>query len=171
MTNTFSPQRSRLEGTASAADAITRVHYTHDAIIDMIVECPDIPQSMLAANFGFTEPWVSRVINSDAFQVALAQRKSELIDPNLVASIEERLREVATKSLAVVMTKLNAAPTLDQALKAVEVSTKCLGYGARDAGKAAVQNNFVVHMPSRSESAESWSKEFTPQAAPATIDG
>lgn len=167
-------RRTQLEGTDSAADALKRVRFQHDAIIDMIIAEPGISQGALAAAFGFTEAWISRVINSDAFNVMLAQRKQELIDPTLIASVEERLREAATLSLDVVIKKLKAAPTLDQALKAVEVTSKALGYGARTDNSVNINTNYVVALPDRSQDAATWAAQHTPKSfatsIPTTVD-
>jgi len=112
-----------LEGTKWGKDSIQRVKYSHDAMIDLIIVNPGISQGDVAKAFGYTEPWVSRIFGSDAFQARLAQRKADLVDPTLVASVEERLRAVASRSLDLVMEKLENSKlcTLDQVMKAVEV--------------------------------------------------
>ena len=147
-----------LMGTASAALAIDRVKYTHDAMIDLIISTPGIKQNDLAKHFGYTVPWVSRIVNSDAFQARLAVRKADLIDPSLVLSIDERLKAVANRSLDIVLEKLEATQSLDAAMKMVDVTTKALGYGAR-AQNVNVQTNFVVAMPQKSLDASSWANE------------
>ena len=149
-----------LEGTKWGKDAIQRVKYSHDAMIDLIIVNPGISQGEVAKAFGYTEPWVSRIFGSDAFQARLAQRKADLVDPTLVASVEERLRAVASRSLDLVMEKLEnpKLSTLDQVLKAVEVSTKALGYGARQTN-VAVQTSFVVAMPAVNPNATDWAAQ------------
>jgi hypothetical protein len=144
-----------LQGTASAAGAIDRVKYSHDAMIDCIIATPGISQNDLAKHFGYTAPWVSRIINSDAFQARLAARKNDIVDPSLVLSVDERLRNLASKSLDIVMEKLDVSRNPDTALRALEITTKALGYGAR-AANVAVQQNFVVAMPQKAESALEW---------------
>lgn len=144
-----------LQGTASAALAIERVKYTHDAMIDLVIANPSISQNAIAHHFGYSVGWVSRIFNSDAFQARLAVRKGDLIDPSLALSIDERLRALASRSLDIVQEKLDQLPTLDTAFKALELSTKALGYGARQQN-VAVQQNFVVAMPAKSESAHAW---------------
>lgn len=144
-----------LEGTESAANALARVKYSHDGMIDLILANPAISQNDLARHFGYTAAWVSRVVNSDAFNARLAERKTEVIDPSLVLSIEEKLKAVASKSLDVVLEKLHVAPTPDFALKAMEIATKAAGYGARQAN-VSVQQNFVVALPPKAASAEQW---------------
>ena len=144
-----------LMGTDSAAGAIQRVSYTHDALIDMIIANPAISQGELAKAFGYTQGWLSRVMNSDAFQARLAARKTEVVDPQLVLSIDEKLRALASKSLDVVLDKLAVTQNPDTALKALEVTSKALGYGARQQN-LNVQQNFVVALPPKAASASEW---------------
>ena len=109
-----------------------KMRYTHDAMIDMVVENPWIAQGELAKAFGYTEAWVSLIFSSDAFKERLEQRKAELIDPTIRASIDERLRAITIRSLEVLGAKLAKHP--DQvpdnlAIKAAELGAKGLGIG------------------------------------------
>lgn len=158
-----------LLGTASAANAVARVKYTHDAMIDKILEDGAVSQNTLAAYFGYSVPWISRVMCSDAFQARLAERKTELIDPTLALSLEERMRGVVTKSLDVIHEKLIATNSADLALKALDVTARAMGLGARATGPM-VQNNFIVQVPAKAASVEEWAAAHG-QARPAiTID-
>ena len=150
-----------LQGTQSAALAIDRVRYSHDAMIDMIIAKPGISQNDLAKAFGYTAPWVSRIMNSDAFQARLAQRKEDIVDPSLVMSIEEKLKALASKSLDVVLDKLTLTSSPDLAMKALETTTKALGYGARQQN-LNVQQNFVVAMPAKVIDAAEWAAAHAP---------
>ena len=94
-------------GQAPDRQAIAKVRYTHDAMIDLVIENPWISQNEIGARFGYTATWVSLIFSSDAFQERLTARKTELVDPTLRASIEERLRAVASRSLDVLLEKLN----------------------------------------------------------------
>ena len=150
-----------LLGTACAANAIARVKYSHDAMIDLLIANPAISQNEIAANFGYTVPWVSRIMNSDAFQARLALRKEELLDPVIVASIEEKFRALASKSLDVVLDKLSVTNSAELGLKALEISAKALGYGARQQN-LNVQTNFVVALPAKAADAGSWASAHSP---------
>ena len=149
-----------LQGTESAANAIARVSYTHDAMIDLVIACPGSSQGEIAKHFGFTQAWVSRVINSDAFQARLAERKTEIVDPTLTATLEERLKALASRSVDVVMGKLENSMDGNFALKALEVTSKSLGFGAREKN-LAVQNNFVVALPQKHGSSAEWVSAHT----------
>ena len=145
-----------LQSTVSAANAIQRVHYTHDAMIDLLIGRPGVSQAEISRYFGYTQGWTSRVINSDAFQARLAKRKEDITDPLLIQTFEERLRGLANQSLDVIQAKLDATANPDLAIKALELSTKALGMGARPDRAQQVTNNFVVALPPKVESEKDW---------------
>jgi predicted XRE-type DNA-binding protein len=151
-----------LLGTASAANAIVRVRYSHDAMIDEIIREPSISQNQLAEMFGYTVPWVSRVMNSEAFQARLAERKGDIVDPSLILSIDEKLRALASVSLDVVLEKVATTRNPDLALNAAKLSTTALGYGARQQN-VAIQQNFVVPLPPKADSAADWGQMYAPK--------
>lgn len=151
-------QSAPLQGTASAANSIARVKYTHDGFIDMLLENPAISQTAIANHFGYSGAWVSRVMNSDAFLARLAQRKSDIVDPTIAATLEEKFRTLASLSLDVVIDKLSTVKNPDTALKALEISSRALGYGARQAN-VNVQQNFVVAMPTKVATPEEWAAQ------------
>lgn len=152
-----------LQGTESAALAIARVKYSHDAMIDLIIARPEMKQGEIAKHFGYTQPWVSRIMNSDAFLARLAQRKADIVDPSISLSVNEKLAAAASRSLDIVLEKLEHSPNLDQALGVVAVTSKALGYGARQAN-LNVQNNFVVALPQKAASAEEWAGKYSGQS-------
>jgi len=155
-----------LEGTASAANAVTRIKYTHDAMIELVIANPSISQNEIAKHFGYSVPWVSRVFCSDAFQARLAERKTELVDPTVVASVNERMQALAMQSLDILQNKLAATQNPDMAMKALEISTKAMGYGARQQN-INTQNNFVVHLPNKIEDPHAWANAHSGRSAQA----
>jgi hypothetical protein len=148
---------ARDKGYDQSYSRVAKLRYSHEAMIDVIIAEPGIKQNEIAAKFGVTVPWISRIIGSDAFQGALAKRREELTDPFLVATIEERMQGVAMQSLDVIAEKL-ALPTitLDGAMKAFDITAKAMGFGAKTSNQTNVQNNFVVAMPDKAPSAETW---------------
>ena len=136
-------QSAPLVGTASSANALARVRYSHDAMIDCLIENPGISQTELAALFGYTGAWISRVVNSDAFLARLAERKCDLVDPAIALTLDEKFRSLASQSLDIIQEKLSLTKNMDSAMKALELSAKALGYGARQQN-LNVQQNFVV---------------------------
>lgn len=152
--------RTFMAAPAKPEGAIQKVSYTHDGMIDKIVSNPWISQGDLAKHFGYTEGWVSQVIASDAFQARLAQRKNELIDPALRATIEERFKGIIVQSLEKLKQKMEDPASkipYDALIRTAEMGAKALGYGAK---VAAPQQNvqFVVNIPQKSTSSEEWAR-------------
>lgn len=158
-----------LLGTASAAGAISRVKYTHDAMIDVLVANPGVSQGEIARHFGYTQAWISRVFCSDAFQARLAARKDDLVDPVVGQCVEDRIKGLAMQSIEILEEKLQATRNPDLAVKVFELSTKAAGYGARQAN-VNVQTNFVVHVPNKIQDAQAWANAHRPEAATVPAD-
>lgn len=151
------------QGDDYSGNRLKRVHYSHEAMIDVIIAEPTLSQNELAARFEKSVSWISIIMGSDAFQAALAKRRDDILDPFLVATIEERLRGLADQSLRVLATKLEQSNNPDLALKSLELTTKALGFGARAVGQTNVQNNFVVQLPPQIEDSGSWAAQHSGQ--------
>jgi len=147
-------------------NAVMKVNYTHQALCDLILENPWITQGQIATYFGYTEGWVSQLLSADAVKEFLAERKAELMDPLLRQAINERLEGLAKQSMAVLQTKLALPnPSADLALKALEISTRSLGYGAKQAG-VELHQHFVVAMPPKEVDGEAWIAKHAPASRP-----
>lgn len=119
-----------------------KVRYSHQAMIDLIIEHPEMSQNQLAAEFGYTPGWVSNVLASEAFQAAMAARREEIIDPELKATIKERFDALVRTSLNVLMEKLQKPQVSDQvALRCAELGAKALGVGGHAAPTAKIESS------------------------------
>lgn len=134
---------ARAPSAAPSMGRLTKVHYTHEAMIEFILSNGGLPpgtrltQGMIAAHFGYTEAWISNILASDAFQEKLKARRSEVVDPEISATMEERFRALAIQSLKVLQHKLNQPVVSDNvALRAAELGAKALGIGGHAAPKA-----------------------------------
>ena len=113
-----------------SALSLQKIRYTHEDMIDTILAEPAISQNALAQRYGFSAAWVSTVMSSDAWKAALAARRTEMVDPTLTLTMNERFGALAEKSLAVLMEKLSAPKVSDTvALRAFELGAKALGVG------------------------------------------
>jgi transcriptional regulator with XRE-family HTH domain len=133
--------------------AIQKVNYSHDGMINLIIAHRGISQNALAAHFGYSASWVSQVMSSDAFQARLMERAAELEDPTIKASIEDGLKGMAARSMEILKEKLanpaNIVPD-NLALRTLELTTRALGYGARES-TVNVQVNMEAHLEKLSE--------------------
>lgn len=103
---------------------LTKLTYTHDAMVDLIIQEPTVKHEELAEIFGYSSGWIGRVVNSDAFQARLAERKAQLVDPHLSRALNSRLKTVAIQSLGIISEKLNAEDSAAFALEALGVAVK-----------------------------------------------
>lgn len=152
-------------------EAIAKLNYSHDAMVDLIVANPFITQGQLASEFGYTPGWVCQIMQSDAFRERLAAKKGEMIDPLVVQSVEKRFEALVTRGQEILQEKLNGPnPPTELALKVVEISSRALGYGARQQG-ATVNVGFVVAMPEKAKDANSWIEAHRPSVGDNPING
>lgn len=119
---------------------IQSMRYSHDAMVDVIVANPAIKQGELARMFGRSDAWISVIMASDVFQMKLAERRQEIIDPLMKEEIEARFKMVTRRSLEVLQDKLSApSNSVDSnlALQAAKLGMAGMGIGqpSRDAGQ------------------------------------
>ena len=105
-----------------------KLTYTHDAMVDLIIQDPTVTHSELAEVFSFSVGWIQRVVGSDSFQARLAQRKGDLVDPIIAHSLNSRLQGVAVQSLGLVQEKL-AHPDVSAAYALDALSLAATGLG------------------------------------------
>jgi transcriptional regulator with XRE-family HTH domain len=138
---------------AARPQAIQRINYSHDGMINLILAHRGISQNQIAAHFGYSASWVSQVMSSDAFQARLAERAAEIEDPTLRASVEDSLKGLLSRSMEILKEKL-AAPVSavpdTLALRTLELSTRALGFGARGS-TVNVQVNMEAHLEKMGE--------------------
>lgn len=117
-------------GPRASGAAVAKMRYSHEDMIDFIIANPGVSQGALALRYGYTQAWVSLVMSSDAWKSAMAKRREELVDPTLLATINERFAAMTERSLQRLMEKLDAPMVSDNTvLKAVELGAKAMGVG------------------------------------------
>lgn len=144
------------------SDAIQKVSYSHDGMIDMLIANPSMTNRQLALRFGYSEVWISRVKSSDAFKARFAERKKELVDPVLVETIEEKMDAVIHQGLDNLAEAMERNRDPEMALKAVDIVAKARGFGARVQQGPAIQQTFVVAMPQAVDSVDAWQAQHQP---------
>ena len=105
----------------------TRRRFTNEALAEALILDPRLTGKALSHMFGMSEAWISVIRNSDAFRVVLERRKGELVDPTLVATLEDRYRAMAARSVEVLYEKLSApaiAISDDLALRAATLGAQ-----------------------------------------------
>lgn len=131
---------------------IATVRWHHEAIIDMMIANPRLRQADIARELGFTQSWLSIIVNSDSFKQRLAERKGEIVDPYLKASLEERMEGAGKRALDKLMERLDTnAPFKNSELVEIVKAT------APARTPHIQQNNlYVVQAPPKAASTAEW---------------
>jgi hypothetical protein len=124
---------------------IQKLRYSHEAMIDLLISQPWISQNALADHFGMSASWVSTIICSDLFQSKLAERRDQLVDPELRLSIKAQMEGLHSRSMDILRRKLEKSPEEipDQlALQVAKVMGQGLGYGGNES-RVSVQETHI----------------------------
>ena len=107
---------------------ISKVSHIHECIINEMIANPTISQQELCAVFGYSTSWMNRLVNSDSFQARLAERRQEVMDPQIRARLKDKLESVTLQALNSIEHKLNSPDSsADLALQSLGVIQQCLG--------------------------------------------
>ena len=135
---------------------LQKLRYTHDAAIDMILANPSITQKELAKIFDRTPAWVGILVNSDAFKARLAERKAELVDPAIRATLEERLQGLANAALDRLLDRIDSPAPL-KPLELVAIAKLGVGDRANRPAAPVTNNNlYVFTAPDVAASSSEW---------------
>lgn len=122
-------------GPMGKAQPVAKLHYTHEAMIDLIIAEPGIYNEEIAERFGYTASWISTVVVSDIFQAKLAARREELVDPELRLSIKTQFSGLLQRSMEILRRKLDmpAKDVPDQlAVQVAKMASTSLGFGVKE---------------------------------------
>ena len=93
--------------------------YTHEAMIDLILQEPTVTPTELATLFGHSKAWISCILSADSFRARLAERKGQLLDPYIAQSLNERMKSVAIRAIDIVEEKLMSERSASYAIDAL----------------------------------------------------
>ena len=132
---------------AGGRSGLKALRYTHEDCIDCILASPGISQNDLAMRYGVTAAWMSIVVNCDAFKVKLAERKAELVDPVLAASLNERFGALAQASVDRLLKRVTDAEAgvPDKVLlEAAALGAKAIGMGEPKSSVVNAQDHLAA---------------------------
>jgi hypothetical protein len=116
-----------------------KLSHTHEDIARWLLENPTRPLKECAAYFQYSQPWLSCIIHSDAFQAKL-RKMQEGADAVTLLDVPARLRGVAAAALdglaeqvehALKPSEGNGVVHRDFLLSTAELTLKSLGYGGQ----------------------------------------
>lgn len=126
------PGASPLAPPPNPKQAVQKLNYSHEAMVNLIIANPAISGNELAEIFGYSASWISTIITSDLFQAKLEERRAEFVDPELRLSIKTQMNGLLHRSLEILQHKLSKKPdeVPDQlALQTAKIMGQNLGHG------------------------------------------
>ena len=101
--------------------------YTPEVMVELMVQHPGWSHKQFAEFFGRPVGWFSTVLANDTFQQALDLRRHEVANPELTATLEERIRALSLRAVTVLHNKLDTPGVSDLVvLKGAELGLKAL---------------------------------------------
>jgi hypothetical protein len=130
----------------------------HERLGDFWIVNPGLTQGALAAHFGKTQAWVSIVVNCDAFKEYVQKRKEEILDPVMLASVDESFRAVAQRASQKLLERIELGAVSEKTLvDAMKVAGQGLGMGSAKT-PTFQQNLYVVPIPAKPKTSEEWAQ-------------
>jgi len=148
-----------------SAVQVQKVTWSKEVMIDYMLANPGVTQNDLARVFDRTPTWISIIMNSDVFRAAFEERRKEMADPIIIATLKDKINTAAHLSMETIIERLSQPalkPTDAFVLEAAKLATTAMGFGARNAGdndKPAVQ--FIVNLPGKMQTNE-WANRYSP---------
>ncbi len=130
-----------------AATQIQRVSIKHDAILDYLLIHPEQKLGDVAVAFGVSQPWLSVIIHSDAFQAKLGEKSGECFGAT-VLPLREQLMGVAQVGVEKLGECMENASTISDKQFIADTTDsilKNLGYSPKSAAPAQTGNNSTTN--------------------------
>ena len=107
---------------------LQKLSHRHEEILMWLMLNPNKSQGECARELGYTDAWVSQIINSDIFQARLAELREQDFELN-VLSLREKLSAAADLAIDKMMERLEVETDIDKIRNVGDTALKRLGYG------------------------------------------
>lgn len=116
--------------------AIQKISHTHESVINWLVLNPEKSLRECADHFGYTQPWLSTLIHSDIFQMALRERQIA-VAARVTQSIPDRLRVCADLALEKLADHIEKSEDSEFILDAADRTLHRMGFAPQSARNPA----------------------------------
>lgn len=131
-------------------EAIKKLSWWHESIIDWMLLNPDQDLGVCALFFNVGQPWLSRIVNSQLFKTRLAYRRQNHAEA-ISHSVLEKCESLADLTLETLLERVAAerdSISLGELRDTTELALSAIGYGVKGRQpstppQAAVQINIV----------------------------
>jgi hypothetical protein len=164
-----------LPDTPAPEPAIDTMRPVHEQMLNWVLENPEKGLREMAAHFGYSMSWLSRVMNSDLFRAKLAERQ-EVLFARIADDIPAKLRGLANVAIERLGEKLEGSEDPRFIRESFDSVMEYMGYGqprGNGAGAGGInpmqQNNFFVVQ--KEDLSRLRGSMLEAPRVPATIDG
>lgn len=132
------PSESPAPFVATRGNRIKELSITHESLMDWLILNPEKSLRDCATVFGYTQAWISSIVNSGAFQARLAEKQKEITSA-VALDLPRRLQTVAHIAIDNLTRELEKNGDAALALKALD--------SAMSAMKPSGGVNLNIHAP------------------------
>lgn len=125
---------------------IQKLGHRHEAILDYMIANPAVPKWKVAEEFGISQAWLSTIINSDAFVVAMEEKHS-VVFHETVLPLRKKLMALADETVDRLGELVPISKDIEAVRRTADSVLKAVGYGSPEPGggpshQVNVQNNY-----------------------------
>jgi len=124
--------------------AIKRISFTHEALVNWLVENPERSLRDCAEYFGYTQSWLSQIIHSDIFQARLGARQ-DAVFAQVAQDIPAKLRGITDVALEKLGRKIEEVEDADFILDATDKLLHRNGYAPNSSRNVGGPNSLTVN--------------------------
>lgn len=118
---------------------IQKLNNTHEAILDWLLLNPEKSLRECADHFGYTQAWLSTVINSDAFRVQYSKLRGD-VHARVCADVPTRMTRISEIALDKLAEMVEKSEDADFILETSDKILNRMGYGPKAVVKSTVNN-------------------------------
>lgn len=150
--------------------APAKVTPTYEAIMDWMIMNPGRPMKELADAFGYSQAWLSSIINSSCFQARMAEKRGE-ITALVALDLPQKISSAAHMAVDRMTEHMERNPDPQFALEVAKLTFPALGYGAKHGGITINQQGATVQQvfATPAELAEARALMAAPSSLPAPV--
>lgn len=132
---------------------IKSLSHTHVEIMDYMMANPSMNLGDVARHFGYTQPWLSCIIHSDAFQTMLREKQNTAFH-HTVLPIREKITQVAHQTLDKLANMLPNETDVRTVAQVADSMLDRIGFGSKPINgntQINIQNNTLIAPNANSE--------------------
>jgi len=122
---------------------VQKLSTRHIDILNYLIANPMVKLGDVAAHYGMTQPWLSQVIHSDAFQRMLKERQDDVFH-HTVLPLKEKLTALAHQALDKLSDRVAAETDTKEVREVATSALDRIGFSPKSGPQAPAGNTLVL---------------------------